>query len=78
MSDDLLDVLRGDPGVDGLSTSDLLAALGWDDTAFFRRKLLERLRVEIKAGRVEHAGDQRRPRIDGRPGKVPVYRVVKP
>lgn len=71
---DLIDVLKATPSGEGKTTRELLLEMGWEDTAFYRSKLLARLRPEVASGRVlcENAI---RSRIDGRPTKIPVYRM---
>ena len=71
---ELIDILQSGTHVEGLSTAELLEQLGQPDTSFYRQKLLVKLRSEIKADRVE-CQPAMRLRIDGRPMKVPVYRV---
>lgn len=71
---ELIDILKADPGADGMSAAELIASMQWRDTPDARRRILARLKEEIKANRVE-CGDAIRPRIDGKPCRVPVYKV---
>lgn len=72
---ELIDILNSGTHVEGLTTAELLEQLGQPDTSFYRQKLLVKLRSEIKAQRVV-CEPAIRTRIDGRPMKVPVYRVT--
>lgn len=75
MSDPLIAALTGTPRGEGRTTKELLGDMEWPDTTFYRNKLLARLRPKVIAGEVVcEAGE--RPRIDGRPSKVPVYRLA--
>lgn len=71
---ELIDVLRSERSAEGLTTAELLEQMGLADTAFYRRRLLIRLKSEVKSGRVV-CEQAIRTRIDGRPTKAPVYRV---
>ena len=72
---DLIELLSSKSGAEGLTTVEILKGMKQPVTAFYRNKLLARLREEVESGRVECAQAER-VRIDGRPSKVPVYRRV--
>lgn len=72
---ELLAVLTNQPQTEGMTTSEILAGQQKGDTAFNRNRLLKQLKVEVQAGRVV-VGNAVRTRIDGRPSKVPVYRLA--
>lgn len=73
---DLIEFLNQSANVDGMTTGEILEGQGKDDSGFNRTSLLRKLKAEIKAGRVEMDAAWRS-RIDGRPSKVPVYRLKK-
>lgn len=72
---DLIELLTAQPSVDGLTTGEILLKQGKEDSMFNRNKLLRQLKPEVAAGRVV-VTNAIRTRIDGRPAKVPVYRLA--
>lgn len=73
---DLLSILKKRENVSGQTAGEILKALNEPDTAFYRQRLLKRLTVEIAQGSVEVAQAERI-RIDKRPTRVPVYRLIQ-